>query len=111
MTRKRTSETDLVVSATGHTAPARIKTATRPRATRAAEPITPLAPAAAEQETVAPQVDAPVLATVYVPTNEEIARLAYSYWEARGCQGGCPEEDWLRAEDTLRNRSVSVAVA
>ena len=29
---------------------------------------------------------------------EEIARLAYSYWEARGCQGGSPEEDWYRAE-------------
>jgi len=109
MTRKRTSKTDLVVSATGATAPARRATATRPRAKRAAEPLAPLAPA--EQETVAPQVDAPVLATVYVPTNEEIAKLAYSYWEARGCQGGCPEEDWLRAEDELRNRSVSVAVA
>jgi hypothetical protein len=29
---------------------------------------------------------------------EEIARLAYSYWEGRGCQGGSPEEDWYRAE-------------
>src|SRR5690349_10629670 len=111
MTRKRTSETDLVVSATGAAAPARRKAATRPRAKRAAEPVAPLAPAAAEQETVAPQVDAPVLATVYVPTNAEIARLAYSYWEARGCQGGCPEEDWLRAEDELRNGSTTVAVA
>jgi hypothetical protein len=111
MKRKRTSETDLVVSATGATAPARRNIATRPRAKRAAEPLAPLVPAAAEQETVAPLVDAPVLSTVYVPTNEEIARLAYSYWEARGCQGGCPEEDWLRAEDELRNRAVSVAVA
>jgi hypothetical protein len=111
MKRKRTSETDLVVSATGATAPARRKSTARPRATRAAEPLAPLAPPAAEQETVAPQVDAPVLASVYVPTNEEIAKLAYFYWEARGCQGGCPEEDWLRAEDELRNRSVSVAVA
>ena len=33
---------------------------------------------------------------------EEIARLAYSYWEARGYQGGSPEEDWLRAEQQLR---------
>jgi Protein of unknown function (DUF2934) len=29
---------------------------------------------------------------------EQIATLAYSYWEARGGQGGSPEEDWLRAE-------------
>lgn len=33
---------------------------------------------------------------------EEIARLAYSYWEARGGQGGSPEEDWFRAERQLR---------
>jgi hypothetical protein len=36
------------------------------------------------------------------PGADEIARLAYSYWEARGCQGGSPEEDWLRAEQELR---------
>jgi hypothetical protein len=27
----------------------------------------------------------------------EIATRAYSYWEARGFQAGCPEEDWYRA--------------
>lgn len=32
---------------------------------------------------------------------EAIARLAYSYWEARGCCGGSAEEDWLRAEREL----------
>jgi hypothetical protein len=35
------------------------------------------------------------------PTHEEIARLAYSYWEARGCRGGSPWEDWFRAEREL----------
>lgn len=29
---------------------------------------------------------------------EEIARIAHSYWEARGCPEGSPEEDWFRAE-------------
>jgi len=110
MTRKRTPENDLVVSS-GAAVPARRKAASRPRAQRAAEPASPLAPAAAEQETVAPQSEAPALASVYAPSYDEIANLAYSYWEARGCQGGCPEEDWLRAEDELRNRSASVAVA
>jgi hypothetical protein len=33
---------------------------------------------------------------------EEVARLAHSYWEARGCQGGSAEEDWFRAERELR---------
>jgi hypothetical protein len=39
------------------------------------------------------------------PDHAEIARLAYSYWEARGCQGGSPEEDWHRAEQELRGRA------
>ena len=32
------------------------------------------------------------------PSHDEIARLAYSYWEARSGQDGTPEEDWLKAE-------------
>ena len=35
------------------------------------------------------------------PAEEEIARLAYSYWEARGGKGGSPWEDWFRAEQEL----------
>jgi len=38
------------------------------------------------------------------PTHDEIAGLAYSYWEARGRQGGSPLEDWLRAEQELLKR-------
>jgi hypothetical protein len=37
------------------------------------------------------------------PTHQEIARLAYSYWEARGFRGGSPWEDWFRAERELRS--------
>jgi Protein of unknown function (DUF2934) len=32
------------------------------------------------------------------PSHDEIARLAYSYWENRGRHGGSAEEDWYRAE-------------
>ncbi len=39
-----------------------------------------------------------------IPERSEIERLAYSYWEARGGQGGSPEEDWLRAEQEVRSR-------
>lgn len=35
---------------------------------------------------------------------EEIAKIAYLYWEARGYQGGSPEEDWVRAEQEYKNR-------
>jgi hypothetical protein len=31
-----------------------------------------------------------------------ISRLAYSYWEARGYQGGSQDDDWLRAEREYR---------
>ena len=37
---------------------------------------------------------------------EEIARLAYFLWEARGGVGGSPEEDWLQAEEEYRKRSA-----
>jgi hypothetical protein len=38
------------------------------------------------------------------PTREDIAELAYSYWEARGFQGGSPWDDWFRAEEELKCR-------
>ena len=38
------------------------------------------------------------------PANDRIAELAYSYWEARGSQGGSPWEDWFRAEQELKRR-------
>ncbi len=40
---------------------------------------------------------------------EMVAQLAYSYWEARGYDGGSPEEDWLRAEQELFGRTAQVA--
>ena len=41
------------------------------------------------------------------PSHDEIAVLAYSYWEARGCQGGSPDEDWFRAERELRSQGAT----
>lgn len=38
---------------------------------------------------------------------EETARLAYSYWEARGGEGGTAEDDWYRAEAALRSRAAA----
>ena len=34
-------------------------------------------------------------------SREEIAALAFSYWQERGCQHGAAEDDWLRAEREL----------
>lgn len=36
---------------------------------------------------------------------DEIAKLAYALWQARGENGGSPEEDWLRAEQEILARS------
>ncbi len=41
-------------------------------------------------------------------SRDEIARLAYSYWEARGGSGGSAEEDWYRAEQELMALSRAV---
>ena len=37
-----------------------------------------------------------------------ISRIAYSYWESRGYQGGSQEDDWLRAEHEYRQRSEQI---
>jgi hypothetical protein len=105
MTRKRTTENDVVVSGGAAAAPRR--KAARPRSTHstAAAETTP-----APVETVA-TAPAPTTSSVTAdksePGHAEIAQLAYSYWEARGCQGGSPEEDWLRAEVEIRRVSAA----
>jgi hypothetical protein len=63
--------------------------------------------------TVPPKaVEGPVLAASQVsePADSDydrIAQLAYSFWEARGGQGGSPEEDWHRAEQEVLKRRTS----
>jgi hypothetical protein len=42
------------------------------------------------------------LETASGPSHDEIAHLAYSYWDERGRQGGSAEDDWYRAEAELR---------
>src|ERR1700722_1281911 len=51
----------------------------------------------------------PAESPVTKPTFEEIAQLAYCYWEARGYQGGSPEQDWLGAEHELRSAVIARA--
>lgn len=40
--------------------------------------------------------------TARAPTQEEVAVLAYSLWQARGCPVGTPDEDWFSAESRLK---------
>jgi hypothetical protein len=111
MTRKLKTDNDVVVSPSAP-APAHRKS-TRVRSKRAAVPaatpateLTATATPVSEPEVIRAQPAAPV--TTYEPSRQEIAELAYLYWEARGCQGGSQEEDWLRAEQELRARAIAV---
>ena len=64
------------------------------------------APVSAPSEPQSALLETPVVETPIAAISEqdEIAKVAFSYWEARGCQGGSPEEDWARAEREVRSR-------
>jgi hypothetical protein len=107
MASKRKSDTDPVASSGA--APARAKEKVTRRHQVATSETS--APAVAVQPAVeTPAAKAPE-APASRPTLEEIAQLAYSYWEARGYQGGSQEEDWLRAERELNAQSLNATVA
>ena len=38
------------------------------------------------------------------PAYEDVALLAYTLWQERGCPEGSSEEDWFRAEQELSDR-------
>jgi hypothetical protein len=115
MTRKRSPESELVVSPGSAAIPSRRKSGSRARAKHvtAVEPATQDTQAAepTAAETQVTVVSVAVTESVYEPRHEEIALQAYLYWEERGRQGGCPEEDWIRAEQALRHRARAVAAA
>jgi len=60
--------------------------------------------AAAKKDNLAevPVVAAPV---AIMPSREEVERLARNYWAQRGYQDGYAEQDWLRAEQELRQKA------
>lgn len=105
MTRKRNLDKDVVISSASAAAaaqPRHASTAKRtPRSRPAAEsPATPVSESEAFVETAA-------FVAEYALSHDEIARLAYSMWQARGCQNGNPEEDWRQAEEELRRRALA----
>jgi len=114
MTRKRNSDNDSGISA-GASAASRRKPASRTRAKRVVSPEAPVTSAAepeialSEPEITVSEAVPVVSVPVPPPTREEIAQLAFLYWEQRGGQGGSPEEDWLRAERELQMRVAATA--
>lgn len=50
------------------------------------------------------------VAAIAMPTEVEIAALAYRLWKDRGCPLGSPDEDWFLAEtELMKDRNVSAA--
>ncbi len=63
-----------------------------------------------EAQPVAEPVQAPAeVKPAVAPSHQEIAILAYHYWELRGCPFGSPEEDWFRAERELLSARAATA--
>jgi len=106
MATKRINGSDPTTSA--GTAPARAKAkVTRKPRTAADATTTDNALAATPVDVTSAPLAAE--APVTQPAFEEIAQLAYTYWEARGYQGGSPEDDWLRAESEIRGQSAAAS--
>jgi hypothetical protein len=102
MARKRNPENDLVVTSSAAATRARRTTsAARPKhsPTTADTPEAPVLKSEKETPAAASTSERKL-------SHEEISALAHSYWLARGCQGGSPEEDWRRAEEELRLQAL-----
>lgn len=41
---------------------------------------------------------------------ENVAQLAYFYWQQRGCPDGSPEQDWFQAEQAVQLRRLAKQV-
>jgi hypothetical protein len=115
MPRKSDGAKSYLSAESGGAAPAPVK---RKRATRAKKPVAVSQPAEeAVAAVTAPEVSKQVVveaSSSVTPIDrtserEEIERLAYIYWEARGGQSGSAEEDWLRAEQEVLQRRTNGA--
>jgi Protein of unknown function (DUF2934) len=80
------------------------KTRTTTSKTKTATAAKPRKPAAKKANGAAAE---PVAARVNLLqiSDQEVARLAHSYWQQRGFKHGHHEEDWFRAEQELRSKA------
>lgn len=85
-------------AATATTASPRRKRTAAPKTEAAAKP-------AAKRTTGAPRKRTVKTVSSEAGFSEQVARLAYQFWEERGRPDGSAHEDWFRAEEELaRNR-------
>jgi hypothetical protein len=106
MARKTNTETNPVISA-GAASPSKVRprrTATTAQSKRSVAAAEKPASPARDSETEITLVVSNISESYAGPSRDEVARLAYLYWLDRGCQNGSAEEDWLRAEQQLRQQ-------
>jgi len=96
----------IVTSVAAAAAPAR---AAKPRTTRPAAAKHSKAqttdPVIEPTEIIEPTEPSVVAGVIGEDRHEQIARIAYGFWEARGYEHGYAREDWLRAEAEYLVRS------
>lgn len=111
MARKLKSEKEMVSSGAGSAAAVPRRKALATRAKHANTPAE-TSPTPTTESSVAESITLVAAVSEATPaaqpSYEEISLLAYSYWVARGSQGGSPDEDWHRAEQELRARTRAV---
>jgi len=111
MARKRNPENDLVVTPSAAASrPRRTTTAARPKHSPTTADTPEASELKSEVEASSSASSISVSSNGREPSHEEVRALAHSYWLARGCQGGSPEEDWRRAEEELRIQSLAAAI-
>lgn len=106
MARKR-NEARSIISAEGAAASATHRRSLRPPVAPAPVEAEPEVPAVEVSAAAVPAVEVAAAAVPEVSEQEEVAQLAYSYWEARGGQAGSPDDDWYRAVQEVRRRRTS----
>lgn len=107
MNRKQNPDKDVVPSAAAAAAARTRRPA--PQRTKPSTAVTENFPAAPRSSEISAGSSA--YAAEQQLSHDDIARLAYSLWQARGCPIGNSEEDWLRAEQELRRRATSEMVS
>ena len=111
--RKRSTASASKTSATESKAPAsgEKKAATRKKSAVAEAAVTHRH--AKKQESTSLELPVTVVAPVatpYEPSHDEVAKLAYSYYVARGYQPGDQQADWFRAVEELKARHAAAAL-
>ena len=109
MNQKQNRDKEQTVPSASAAAAARTRRPIATPRTKPSTPVTEKTPAVSRPAET--EAGSPAYTAEQQLSREDIARLAYSLWQARGCPIGNSEEDWLRAEQELRRRTTADTVS